>query len=486
MTRAGKLFAVAGALSMLAYRFANIDLAAFNHDEPLFLEAARRQLITGQWLSASPLVGNFGLHYGPAPVWFYGIIQLLFGDAARTSILAMGTMVILGGLALALALTNLLRGGAWMFAVLLAWIAASPYHFFWSRLAWDQLASVCSCWAVVILCGVERLRAGPALLLGLVLGIGLGAHPMILPFVLAVVAALAIEMRHSPRDLVKTTAFIGLGSLVVLAPYLQYLLRTPIRVKPIRDFSSAVWLQNLIEPARVGTLWGVQYYFGDDWGDFQAWLPHATSLLQARWVPLALSIGAALLGIAASLASRVRRRYRIAMVAALVWIVAPLLFAMSGIGQHPHYQFATWWVVPFGISSAIAWIRERNRVWGAVALAAIAGIAVFHFLFIVQWMQYTRERGGTRGIYYPTPIGLQEVSVREICGHPGAVLEVRNEAFPWSHSLSYLSSTEPACRGKRIVFCGPDPCPSLEGASRLRLRYAKPHSGRLLVEAIPP
>ena len=40
MNRAGKLLAVAGALAMLAHRLANIDLVAFNRDEPLFLEAA--------------------------------------------------------------------------------------------------------------------------------------------------------------------------------------------------------------------------------------------------------------------------------------------------------------------------------------------------------------------------------------------------------------------------------------------------------------
>jgi len=58
MNLVGKLLAVAGALAMLAYRFANLDLAVFVLDEPQFLEAARRQIHSGHWLSASPLVGN--------------------------------------------------------------------------------------------------------------------------------------------------------------------------------------------------------------------------------------------------------------------------------------------------------------------------------------------------------------------------------------------------------------------------------------------
>src|SRR3954464_11736728 len=124
------------ALSMLACRFAHLELAAFARDEPQFLAAARDQLRTGHWLSANPLYGNLGLRYGPAALWFYGAIQALFGDAPRTGIVATGLAVTLSQLAFAAALTRLFDGDAAFFAALVALLASSPYEFLWSRLAW--------------------------------------------------------------------------------------------------------------------------------------------------------------------------------------------------------------------------------------------------------------------------------------------------------------------------------------------------------------
>ena len=78
---------------MLGYRLVHIDNAAFARDEPQFLTAAREQLRTGHWLSASPLYGNMGLRYGPAAFWFSGAVHFLFGDDSRVASVAVGLLV---------------------------------------------------------------------------------------------------------------------------------------------------------------------------------------------------------------------------------------------------------------------------------------------------------------------------------------------------------------------------------------------------------
>src|SRR3712207_7521148 len=54
-----------------------------------------------------------------------------------------------------------------LFRSLLALVASSPYQFFWSRLAWDQMVNVCASWMVVLLCLPGPLGRWRLLLLGL-------------------------------------------------------------------------------------------------------------------------------------------------------------------------------------------------------------------------------------------------------------------------------------------------------------------------------
>ena len=137
MTRVLRIAALLAALGLLGYRFAHVDLAPFARDEPQFLRAAGDQLRTGHWLSANPLYGNLGLRYGPTAFWFYGVEQALLGPDPRVAIVVMGLTVTLAHLGLAFALWRLFGGGPVFLAVLVAWVASSPYQFLWSRLAWD-------------------------------------------------------------------------------------------------------------------------------------------------------------------------------------------------------------------------------------------------------------------------------------------------------------------------------------------------------------
>ena len=88
------------------------------------------------------------------------------------------------------------------------------------------------------------------------------------------------------------------------------------------------------------------------------------------------------------------------------------------------------------------------------------------------------SRSHVKGGYHPIPCRGRTIGREH---HPGVEPD-----GPVAHSLMYLSSTEPACRGERIVFCGPGPCPGLESVRNVRVCYASPHGGQLLVEPIQP
>ena len=173
------------ALGLLGYRFAHVDLAPFARDEPQFLAARPEQLQTGHWLSANPLYGNLGLRYGATAFWFYGVEQALLGPDPRVAIVAMGLTVTLAHLALAFALWRLFGGGPVFLAVLVAWVASSPYQFLWSRLAWDLTSNAAVFAAAALLCTYRELGVGRALALGTVIGLGISTHPMLVPFAVA-------------------------------------------------------------------------------------------------------------------------------------------------------------------------------------------------------------------------------------------------------------------------------------------------------------
>src|SRR5262245_34339272 len=413
---AGYLLALA-ALSVLMLRLADLDLAPFIFDEPQFLDAARAQLTTGQWRSASPLGGTLGIHYGPTVFWFYGLVQLVFGEAARINIIAMCVMLTAAHLGLAWGLARLFNGGLLLFGAVLLWIASSPYQFFWSRLAWDQMVNVCASWGVFVLCVSRRLAWVATATLGLILGLGISSHLMILPFVAAVFVAVLVEQRREPKRLLAALGILVAGILLVNIPYLSYLARTGIRLNPSAGFSKEALGAYLLQPVRASTPWGIEYFFDQDWSEFWDGLGDIRVFYSAAWLPLAFAAIVAALGIAASLRHPEARVRRVALLAALVWLGA-LVAASRSVEPHPHYQFASWWTIPFGVGAALSWASERRSpVLGAVAIGA-GLLVVSNVLFNLEWMRFVREKGGTRGIHYSTPIGLQEQAIRTICADP--------------------------------------------------------------------
>jgi hypothetical protein len=491
MTRVLRIAAVLAALGMLVYRFAHVDLAPFARDEPQFLRAAGDQLRTGHWLSANPLYGNLGLRYGPAAFWFYGVVQALLGADPRVAIVAMGLTVTLAHLGLAFALWRLFGGGPVFLAVLVAWVASSPYQFLWSRLAWDLTSNAAVFAAAALLCTYDELRPGRALVLGAVIGLGLSTHPMLVPFALAAFAVVAAERcRRGRPGLPAAAALVGCAFFVNL-PYLLFLMRAPIvHRSPRLPLSPGSFGSLFLQAPRLTTTWGLPYYFGGAWSDFRLWLGEAADLIDpVSLVALVVCVVATVGGIAAALVSSDARARRMGQVALIAWIGNVALLAAVGLERHPHYNFASAWVPVFGVASAIAWLRRHQPRAAAAALAVLAVIAVAQFVVIVEWMGFIRVSGGTRSPGYGTPIGIQMDAMRAACAglEPTIVLKNETEMFPFP--LEYHAATQPECRGKTVLVCADEPrpftkpCPPPAAGSRvLRLRYAEATGGRLEVE----
>lgn len=491
MTRALRIVLVLAALGLLGYRFWHIDLAPFARDEPQFLRAAAEQLRTGHWLSANPLYGNLGLRYGATAFWFYGLEQAVAGEDPRIAIVVMGLFVTLAHLGLAFALWRLSGESAVLLAVLIAWIASSPYQFLWSRLAWDLTSNAAVFAAAALLCTYRELGPGRALALGVVMGLGLSTHPMVAPFAIAVLAAVGYELCRRGRGAV-LPAIALIGSMVLVnVPYLLFLLRAPIVGRaPRLPLSPGGFGSLFLQAPRIATTWGLPYYFAGAWSDFRQWLGESADLIEPiSLVALVLCVMATVAGIAAALGSSDARWTRMGRVALIAWIGNVLLLAAVSLERHPHYNFASAWVPVFGVASAIARLRRRHPRAGVAALAVLAVIAVAQFVVIVEWMGFIGARGGTRSPGYGTPIGIQMAAMREVCTAPETAIVLKNETEMFPFPLEYHAATLAACRGKAVVVCADEPrpltkaCPAPDAGARVvSLRYAEPTGGRLKIE----
>ena len=491
MTRVLRLILLLGALGLLSYRFWHVDLAPFARDEPQFLRAAAEQLHTGRWLSANPLYGNLGLRYGPAAFWFYGVVQAVAGEDPRVAILAMGLTLTLAHLALAFAVWRLLGESAVVLAVLVAWVASSPYQFLWSRLAWDLTSNAAVFAAAALLCTYRTLGVTRALALGALIGLGLATHPMVVPFAIAVLAAVGWEQRHRGRDGILSAAAL-IGSMVLVnVPYLLFLLKAPIVGRaPRLPLSLGGFGSLFLQAPRIATTWGLPYYFGGAWSDFRLWLGEAADLVEPiSLVALVLCVVATVAGIVAALVSSDARQRRMGRVALIAWIGNVLLLAAVGLERHPHYNFSSAWVPVFGVASAVAWLRRHRPRAATAGLALLAAIAVGQLMVIVAWMGFIRANGGTRSPGYGTPIGIQRGAMRAACAtaEPTIVLKNETEMFPFP--FEYHAHTLAECRSKTVVVCADEPrpltkaCPQpADGARVVRLRYADATGGRLTVE----
>jgi hypothetical protein len=480
-----RILLVGVALGCFGLRFADRDLVPYILDEPKFQDVAQRSVETGTWPTISPVVASLGARYGPGPVYFFTAVHHLLGPRPERSAFATTLFLTLVELALAASLARALRGGTVLFATLAVLLAGSPFLFFWSRLAWDALAGFTA--AAVALAATDRPVSLPrGLLIGALLGLALASHPMTLPLSLATLIVLGWEVVR------RRTGVAGLLSVVaalvlVNIPYILAL-RRETRQPSILG-SEGFWTKllnvpgrligQLLEPARVLTTSGVEYFFEAAWSDFLSWLGAARALLTAgSTVTVALAIvGATGLTWAARRGGPGIRR--VARIGLLAWVGLAVLLSFLGLVVQPHYQLAAWWLVPAGVGALAMALRPAHPLRARALLACVWVLALGEVAFDQAWMQWVRERGGTAGVHYSVPMAAQRALLNAACSTDRPQVALANRTYLFPESLLSLAQTEPACTGKRVAICSGH-CPPLEPKWRVvSVDYAAYPGGRL-------
>jgi hypothetical protein len=475
---------VAAALGLVGLRFTDRDLVPYILDEPHFQDAASMHVRAGTWPSISPLTGNLGVAYGPAPVWFYMAVHHIAGPRPERSVLAVTLFLSLSEILFAAALARALRGGWLLFATLTALLAGSPFLFFWSRLAWEVFSGYIAL-SVALLATDRALSIARGAVLGVLLGLALTSHPMTMPVALATLAVLGWEFVRRRAGGAGLMAL--LGSLVLVnVPYLWALHVTRRAAVPPGPSLGARLLGiparlggELLEPARVFTTSGVDYFFDAAWPDFRAWLGPASALLVLGFVlaiTLALLAAAGLL-LAARMGAVGARR--VARVGLLAWAGLALLLSWLELVVQPHYQFAVCWLIPAGLGTLAMALLPRHPILARCLLACVWLVALTEATFNQAWMRWLRERGGTAGIHYSVPLAAQRALLKTACATDRQQVALVNRTYLFADSLLSLAQTEPACAGKRIGVCQGN-CPALDSQWRVvSLRYVAPPGGRL-------
>jgi hypothetical protein len=232
-----------------------------------------------------------------------------------------------------------------------------------------------------------------------------------------------------------------------------------------------------LETVRVSTLYDIRYFFDADWIPFSAGLGRLASLGEST-VLLGVITAVCAIGLLLGVLSAGRPKRRIAVLGIALWIAYAAFYAHRGLPPHPHYQFPTWWIAGAALAAAIAFARDRWKPLGAALGGMVFVVAVAQGAFIVSWMSFIRQMGGTRGVHYSTPIGLQTQIVHQACSS-GPAVHIVDQTLIWPASLEYLAATERACEGRHITTCGIWSCqpPSSPTAAVGYLQYSAPTGG---------
>jgi hypothetical protein len=252
--------------------------------------------------------------------------------------------------------------------------------------------------------------------------------------------------------------------------YFLYLARQPA-LAPTANHRFA-WGQAfdfLVDAAGSATAARASYFFDDDWPLFLRWLGSASSILPGRTCALMLT-ALAMLGLALTVWRNEGTPKRLALLALLTWLSHAAFCALRHLDMHPHYQQPSYWVVPLGLCALLIQLRHRS-----LQLVLCAGLTLFIVVqlgFIERWMAFLDAHGGTRGVHYSVPLGLQEDVVKRACATSALTITFDNRTVLFPASLRYLASIDPSCRGKEIAFCT-EHCPrTSQRRSVFRLEYA--------------
>jgi len=358
------------------------------------------------------------------------------------------------------------------------WLAAaSPFAFVWSRQAWDN--TLLAGFAGLVVAALARpgpVRAGAAVLAGVLLGLALGTHLLALPLVLAVVLVLLTEPR-SGRDRLTTLAALLLAAAVVLLPYARALLDEPsvYAVAPAAGLGPrlARALTGLAAPFIQTAGIGLDYFFSPEWAAFVGSRFMGRAL---RWAgpPLAaLVAGVALLGLVLGRRSASPALRRVARLGLWTWVLHAAFLGALALPSEPHYEQPVLWIPVAGWALAVATLwPARNRA-AQVLVALALGVGLWGVAVQRAWMGWIAENGGTRGIYYGLTLGAQRQALAEACaGAPTAWIALQTRVVVFPQSLRSLAHTEPACRERRVEVCGPLCPPAPPGWTVMTVRYA--------------
>lgn len=483
--------ALAGlALALLSYRFFNLDLVTFINDEPHLLEAAEREAHGGAWVIASPIPGTQGLHYGPVPTWFYGVIHLIFGAKPLASIVAMGLVVTLGQIAFAALLARRFAEREVAFVLTAFLVAASPFDFAWSRTAWDNTIVVGTFSCAALLLAEDELTNVRCLTIGTLVGLAVGSHLMVLPALIAIVTARLVLDRARWRATLKRLFVAGAPAAVLNLPYVWYLVtlkhhagaasvaaasHVAVAGSPPAHpaFSLASAVSDVVEaylaPARILTLSGIDYFFDGAWRDFQGALGSASMFLHDAWYVVFLA-GFAIAGLwRAARHETDSRLRRIAIFALASWGAHATFILVRGIDPHPHYQHPVWWTVPTGIVLFAKQLADRRPKLARAFALGVPALATLHFAFLPVWMQFLRVEGGTRYVHTTTVLPEEEEWVRRACLlAPRVRVDNRTVIFP--AAIEYLAAHDDACKGHVMDTCSA-PCSADDDTRIVLLRY---------------
>jgi hypothetical protein len=468
------LAGVALGVGVLYLRLVGLDSAPFIFDEPRFLEAARQQLVTGQWSTSSPIPGNQGVTYGATVVWFYGITEWLLGPAPLPNIAAMCLVVTTAQVIMVVSVSRTFRIGAWGCAVLLLFAASSSYLFVWARLAWDQTTLLIPFLVIALLC-TRRVNVARAGVIGVLLGLGLSSHPMILPFLVVVLGTLAVENRRSMRRLLSVVGAAGGAVCLVCVPWFLSLRgggepagsTTPFRVDPGR----------LLEGFQTAGFWRFDYFLDQDWSDFVAGLPLPGD--PTSWGVLCMSAAALLVVFGTVLIrSPDPAQRRVVVVMLVVAVLHPLFLDWRNTLHDPHYYFPLAWLPYVGGAAVLSRLRAAGPSARGALLATTGGIlvvTVVQLVFVLAFRSYVVDRGGTQGVHYGTAVALQTEAVRTACLRAGTEpLFIDNRTAIFDQALRYQIRTIVDCTGRQVTPCTA-PCPP--AVRTAILAYRGPNGG---------
>ena len=472
------------AIALFGLRFLNRDLLPFISDEPKFLDAARAQLQSG-WLSFSPLRGSQGLHYGPTVLWLYGLVHAIAGPAPEIHILVMTALVTITNVAAAIAVGRLFGDRYLVPSAVLVVIAASPYHFFWSRLAWDQSVEICSGIVIFVLCRERAVGLLGSAVVGLALGLGLSSHLMIIPFACAAFGYLLVRAPSGKR-IASAALALGLAALVNI-PYGLYLRTNLQQADPGGTVAATSVIDKLQEPFRVSSAAGTEFFFTSSWQDFRAFSrPAAFAADQsAKILPFAMCAGAIALLVALWRApSRVQRMT--AGFALVVWLGYALFYAWRRLPSYPHYQFPCWWIAPVALAAGLG-ILQRRRALLYGALGVVWVWSLLDVAFVVDWMRFVRRGAGMPTVRYSTVLPEERAALLRACATPEPTVCIQNRTLLFPASIAYVASVEPPCAGKAIIVA--DERAGRAGIPRARATSGEPRRAGesvIVVEACTP